>query len=106
MIIEPLPASLGSIFHLYGWWRTRTIQFVDAGLGSIYLSPAVFAVSLPPALRMFACALLTFVAFGLYAQREPRVTAGEELAMRIAAYPARRRCPILEAIHMKRVVNR
>jgi hypothetical protein len=55
---------------------TRTVQFDASGLQGVYLSPAVSAVPLPPALPMFAFAL---IALGLFAFIRSRPTSRARL---------------------------
>jgi hypothetical protein len=66
-------ANLDGSLILTDGSATRTIQFVDSGLNAIYLSPSVSAVPLPPALPLFAFALLALGIFG-YVRRAKDVT--------------------------------
>jgi hypothetical protein len=64
-------SGLGGSFIFTDGSATRTIQFgASSDFSVIYLSPGVSAVPLPPALPMFASALLALGIFGFVARKK------------------------------------
>jgi len=73
-------SSLDGSFIFADGSATRTIQFVmSSDFGVVSLSPEVSAVPLPPALPLFASALLALGILGVYA-RKKQASASDELA--------------------------